>query len=377
MISDRTVDELRSYAGDHPVISLYVGMRPGEVRGLGTRIKDLLDPLREQASEWPRAEAMALRDAIDDLAQNAEGLVGRSGGGVAVFRSAPAGLNESVTLPSRVRDRAIIDRTPYLRPLDTIAEYYRPYCAVVIGRRDASIFRFRMGELEAWEVLRDESVRKSNFGGFGGYEEQRVRAHAEELATRHYRTVAERIRTLKAENGFDLLLIGGPQPHIEGLRDQLAPDVLASIAGTFTVDPNTMTPAIVRDACAEVAGAYEVEREAADVADLFEAHASGQPASIGLPRTLDAVNQRAVQTLLVQAQATIPGARCLACGWLDQITGVCPACGEAMARVPDLLDAMSDAVRNSGGTVRNVLTDTPLSRDQVGARQRFATVVAV
>jgi hypothetical protein len=40
--------------------------------------------------------------------------------------------------------------------------------------------------------------------------------------------------------------------------------------------------------------------------------------------------------------------------------------------VPDLLDAMASAVRKSGGSVQNVITETPLVTYEVGAVLRFA-----
>jgi peptide chain release factor subunit 1 len=51
---------------------------------------------------------------------------------------------------------------------------------------------------------------------------------------------------------------------------------------------------------------------------------------------------------------------------------LCPACGEGMREVPDLLDAMATAVRKSGGSVQNVITETPLMTYEVGAVLRYA-----
>jgi peptide chain release factor subunit 1 len=244
---------------------------------------------------------------------------------------------------------------------------------VVIGRRKASIFRFRMGELETWEEMAEEEVRKQNYGGFSGYEEGKTRNRAEEIAHRHYRDTAQRLRDLDQEEPFDLLLIGGPADHVDGLTEALDASLRSKLAGTFAIDPGTMTPAAVRSQCEELSAAYDRRHEAEVVAGLLDRAGSSPLAAVGVDAVLGAINQRAVAELVVQGVSTTPGRRCSDCGWLVTGNGaLCPACGEGMRAVPDLLDAMASAVRKSGGSVQNVITETPLITHEVGAVLRYA-----
>jgi peptide chain release factor subunit 1 len=365
--------------GDYPVLSVYLGFRPGEPAGVAARLKELLGPIRRETETMDRDAAMSVKADVDAVLDMAERLVPDSGNGLALFRCAGIGFAEQLKLPARVRDRAVLDTTAYTRPLTAIREYFRRFCAVVIERRRASIFQFYLGELTTWEEMWEEEVRKANFGGFAGYEEQRVRSRTGEIAARHYRDVAARLVDLSADPGFDLLLIGGPQEHVEGLRSALRPDLSQRLAGTFGIDPNTMTPAIVRDHCHRLAADWDAARERAAVGELMDKVGAGGAATAGVEATLQAVNQRAVHTLYLQAGHAMPGAVCTDCGWLDPdvATAQCPACGEAMRRVPDLLDAMADSVRSAGGTVQNILAETPLTDHQVGADLRFRVNAAV
>jgi peptide subunit release factor 1 (eRF1) len=221
--------------------------------------------------------------------------------------------------------------------------------------------------------MRDEEIRKPNYGGFGGYEERRVRSRADEVVARHYKDVAARLSELeRSEPGFDLLIVGGPDEHVEGLIDAIPPDVVKKLAGRFTVDPGTMTPAIVLEHSRRVATAFEAEEQGVVVRRLIDTAGAGGAAVLGMDETIDAVNQRAIETLLVRAGLTEPGSTCPDCGWVQRVAeGPCAACGASLREVPDVLDAIADAVRASGGNVQHILVPTDLDQHEVGAFVRY------
>lgn len=381
MLSMETVERVRALGGGGgPVVSLYLGLGADldDLRGIAARVKELTGPARRLAASLDRSEARALAADLDALESMGASFSAGRGNGIAVFLSSSQSIDERVPLPLRVRDRLIVDDRPYTRPLETTLDHLYRYCAVVIDRRKASIFRFYAGELESWEEMAEEEIRKSNYGGFSGYEEHRNRNRAEEVVGRFYRDVTSRLQDLHRTEGFDLLLVGGPASHVDGLRDALPADLDSATAGTFSLDPNTMTPAVVAAHCEALASSHDRGLEEALVERLFDTAYSGGLAVIGVDRVVEAANQHAVDTVVIQADQTIPGARCSGCGWLsvDDI-GACPVCSAGMRPVPDVLDAVSDAVRTTGGTVRNVLTATALSEHEVGALLRFPVRVAV
>ena len=97
---------------------------------------------------------------------------------------------------------------------------------------------------------------------------------------------------------------------------------------------------------------------------------------MGVAEVLPAINQRAVDLLVIQGSRTIPGYVCPACGWIIASAGRCAACGAPTRPVPDVLDAMAEAVRASGGHVQHVLTETPLASFEVGALLRYPVKAA-
>ena len=377
MLETAAVDRLRAIQGDgYPILSVYLGLKPGvgTLRALPTRLKDLLAPLADPTADLSRDQRMSLRGDVDSLFDLSTRISQDLGRGVAVFKCSAIGLDEYLSLPGPVRDRAVVDTTPYIRPLDAMLEHYRRFAVVVIERRRASIFRYSMDHLEAWEELSEEEIRKANWGGFAGYEERRVRSRADEVAGRHYRDVAARLYGLWREVGFDLLALGGPQEHVEGLQVALHADLKARLAGTFTIDPGTMTPALVLEQTTEVAEEYE-RRQALDaVGRLLDMAQAGGTAVVGIEETVAPVNRKAVDLLYVQGTGTVAGSACTKCGALatNGAAPLCPRCGGETRAVPDLLDAMAESVRSSGGKVQHVLTDTPLRDFQVGAALRYA-----
>jgi peptide subunit release factor 1 (eRF1) len=376
VLDQAQIDRLRrTETGGYPVLSVYVNLQPGpeSLRNLPARIKDLLAQAEVSSEALPRSQRLSVRGDVHALSRDIGRFGADLGHGVAVFRSSGAGIDEQFALPGPVRDRAIVDGAPYIRPLEAMVEHYQRYCVAVIGRRFGSIFRFSMDQLDTWEEMRDEEIRKANYGGFSGYEEQRVRARADEMAARHYRHVAERLTELRrSDGGFDLLIVGGSDSHVAGLLEALPPDVADLSAGTFVIDPGTMTPATVLDHARRVAGEWEVQEENRLVAGLFDAAASGRMAVLGLEETCGAVNRRSVEVLYVQAERITPGSTCLNCGRVTcDIGSTCPGCGGHLSPIPDVVDRLSESVRATGGRVRHILNPGPLAEVEAGALLRY------
>lgn len=372
-LAEAAVDRIEGLRREgHQILSVYLATPTRPVQGVTPRLKQLLRPLQEQAQRLEREAAQAAAHDIDYVLGIGDRIVASSGKGVAVFVCSGADILERVALPASVRDRAVLDARPLVRPLHAMLEELHRYCAVVLDRRRAEIFEFRFGRLEHWEQMNEEELRKVNFGGFGGYAEHGVRAHGDEVAHRHFRETASRIFDLLREDPFDLLLVGGQSESIDGLLAELHPDLRALLAGTFSIDMHTMTPALVEKHCAEVAAAHDSVDQQTLVSRLIDAAKGGGSGVLGLDWVVDAVNQKAVDLLVIDSHGAPAGGQCVECSWLMTEPGeTCPACSGSTRRVADLLDASAQAVVDSGGRVRHIFTDTPLAESKVGAMLRF------
>lgn len=375
MLSRESVDRLRVFGGDeYPVLSVYLGLRPGygTLAELPTRLKELLANIYNDATDLPRPQRMSLRADVDAVYDSGPRVAADLGRGVAIFRCSGAGLDEYLSLPRPVRDRAIVDTTPYLRPLDAVFETDQRLLAVVPERRTASLFRFHMGQTEELGQITEEEIRKRNWGGFSGYEERRVRSRADGLAARHYRAVAKRIMELWKRGLFDLLVVGGQAGHVDGLVTRLPSELTPALAGAFVVDPRTMTKAIVRDQAERVADEHLREREHASATRVLDLARSGGAAAYGIDWVLDSVNKRAVETLFVQGSRATAGAVCTNCGWIvTEAESSCPSCASPLRPAPDVLDAMAEAVLAASGDVRHLVHETPLVGYEVAAVLRY------
>lgn len=356
------------------MLSVYLGLRPGygTLAELPTRLKELLADIYSDALELPRPQRMSIRADVDAVYDSGPRVAADLGRGVAIFRCSGAGLDEYVSLPRPVRDRAIVDATPYLRPLDAVFETAQRLLVVVPERRKASLFRFHMGQSEELGRITEEEIRKRNWGGFSGYEERRVRSRADGVAARHYRAVAKRITDLARKGSFDILAVGGQTGHVDGLVSQLSPELASTLAGTFVVDPGTMTKAVVKDHAERVAEDHLRERDYASATRVLDLARSGGAAAYGTDWVLDAVNRRAVEILFVQGSRTIPGAVCTNCGRIIAAPeSSCPSCSGPLRPVPDVFDAMAESVLAASGTVRHLLQVTPLVDYEVAALLRY------
>lgn len=374
-LDEAEVDRIEALRVDGlPVLSLFLG-QDGPLRGSTARLKALLKPILDQSSALPRQAGRSVAADVERILGVGERLTGDGGRSVAVFACSEADLFERIYLPAPVRDRAVLDDRPQVRPLRAMLSELHRYCAVVLDRRRAEIFEFRFGRLEHWEQMNPEVVRKSNYGGFAGYDEMKVRGHGDEVAHRHFRDTAGRLTQLRSEEPFDLLLVGGQSESVDGLVAELRPDIRPLLAGTFSIDMRTMTPALVGAQCAELAAAHDLVEQGELVTGLVDAAKGGGSAVLGFEWVIDAVNQKAVNLLVIDTGESVEGWDCGACGWLavEQMS-VCPACASPMRPAPDLLDAASHAVEASGGKIRHVFVDTALADSHVGALLRFPVV---
>ena len=374
MFDGAVIERLQAYEGrGAPVLSVYLGTRrsQGDAASIGSRLRDLLATVRDHARGVERTESRSLERAIEIVRGHEDRMLREREAGIAVFASAD-GLDEYQSLPAPFRDRAVVANHPYRRPLDAMLGEMRRYCTVVLDRREAHLMRFFMRQLESTEVLSEEELRKANFGGFSGYDERRVRSHADEVASRHYRGTAGRLFELLKEGAFELLLIGGQHENVDGLRRELRPELAAILAGTFTLDTHTMTPAITREACEPLVEEHDRALQRKLVDSIIDTAKGGGLAVLGLTAVLAAANEKAIEVVAVDTRSSIPGWECTACARLQlESSSGCPACGGELKAVPDLIDEIVRAVMASSGSVRHILASTQLAQYQLGAMLRF------
>jgi peptide chain release factor subunit 1 len=375
MAPAETIDRLiRFDAGGLPVVSLYVGVPEdaGARRSVGSQISSLLHAIRPLAEDKSieHEARMSLRADIERL-ENPDEHARWPPGTVAVFACHGAGLFETVSLPRQIRERAVVDATPWLRPMLAVLDEYHRACVTVLDRKSARFWELYLGELRELDGLRDETLRKPDYAGWGGFEEHGTHHRAEELEKSHYRRVAGFLDRLFRTERPEVLVIGGHREEVPRFIGFLSRDLRRRVAATFAIDPHTATPADIRRSAQEVVDAYEREEERRWVAEAFEKARSGGLGALGLDSCLWAGSVGAVRALLIQDGVIAAGVVCDQSHWLGTEGAACPVCGRPTRPTPDVIDELAEAVIERDGAVEHVLAETELKEHLVAAELRF------
>jgi peptide chain release factor subunit 1 len=287
--------------------------------------------------------------------------------GVALFSCSGAGRWEEVTVPRPLPDRAVLDDQPYLLPLEALVETYETFCTVLVDREKARIFPARMGRMrEETDVLDDVPGRHDQ----GGWSQARYQRHIEDHVDRHLGHVAgELLRFFKRE-GFDHLILGGPDevlPEFERhLHDYLKRRIVARVNM-----PMTATMAEVLQRSLEIEEEREARQEREVVERLTAEAAAGRQAVIGIEPVLAALNEARVETLVVPFGASGPGVRCSSCGWLGTSGQPCPVCGNRTEPAADIVESAVAKALRQRSRVETLSDGNGEQPTDVGALLRF------
>jgi peptide chain release factor subunit 1 len=372
MITKADVQKLRAVRAPGPsVLSVYVWVPvdPPALRGLPARADELLAEAAAgmDGQRTVRARAGERQTVHRLLEVHARQWLGHT---AAIFAAGDVGLAEAYPLPCRLPDRAVLAVRPHVRPLLVARQRCPAYYAAVVDQQHAWIFRIADTRIDTVLQSAAPGVRSTGFGGWYGLESHRINERVMQLARHHYHDTAASLRQALQASGPQPVVLGGHQDAIPAFLDVLTSDVRDRFIGSFVVDPHTMTPARVRELAAPVVADWVSQREQQAVAEIL-AEPPGGLTAVGLNPCLTAVNDRAVQTLIVPVGGLIPGYACALCGALASTPTGCPHGAAAAHPVPDLLEEMAVATLDDGGQV-DAVRDPPAG---VAARLRFPLAV--
>lgn len=357
MISRPDVEKLLSVHAEQPlVLSLYVRVPrdPAQLRALPARADDLLAVAARSGSG--NAEPSGAGQPERELARGILQADDRNwmGHTVAIFACGELGLAEAIPLPVQLPERAVVARRPHVRPLLLAIQRLPGYRVVVADRRHAWLFNIA-GEDIRIAVLPDADTERSHgFGGWYGLESYGVNNRIADLSRQHYKATAALLDRAVKTDGPEPLVIGGHQDTIRQLLAVLPEESQHSFAGSFVVDPHTLTPVKVRDLAGRLIADW-LEAADASLAEQVRSQPPGALAATGLDACLSAAGQHAIRLLLVPEDELAPGFSCQRCGALSISGG--DRCqhgpGESLP-VPDLFEELAVATLADGGQVRTL-----------------------
>jgi hypothetical protein len=369
LLGTETIDRIAHFdSGGLPIVSTYLTVPPGPDAHAAARTKadSLLHEIRGLGEERSLGH-----DARLSLRRDIERLAGAIANAtitpdtLAFFSCSGAGLFEVVRLPRAVRDRIVVDATPWIRPMLAVVGDYQRCCAVVVDKRVARAWELYLGQMRDAGLGAELRAPRSSDSN-----ERRDSNRAEELEKRHFRQVAEVLERLQRANRYDLLAVGGHDselPHFLGL---LSDSLRERVAGTFSVDDDAIAPAAVRAQGEAILDRYELDRQRRSVSEVLATEAAGGQATSGLQACLWAGSIAAIADLYVQDGATEPGVVCEP-HWFAVRGATCPICGRRTRKTPDVLNELVEAAIDTGAAIHHVRAETELVDKLAASSLRF------
>jgi peptide chain release factor subunit 1 len=293
----------------------------------------MVRPVREREDQGGRD---SVRTDLKRIEEYVKGGVDRSRvRGLAVFSCSAHDFWEVVELAVPVPDRLVVNHSPYVRELEAVVAQHERFAVLLVDRQRARLFLFHQGELLDKQEQFDVLPRHDDDGGQMGKDQ--VAGHTAAAAHRHVRHAAAAAFAFHQAQGFDHLVLVGPDEITAELERELHPYLRERIAGRAHL-PVTASDDDIRAAAEEVEAGVERAREAGIVDRLRQAVGSGTGGVAGLDGVLEALVARRVNTLVVSEGFEAPGWRCPNCAWIGIRGRRCPMCEAPMDQVGDVVE---------------------------------------
>ncbi len=366
--------------GKEPVVSFYLNsdLRQSTVEQqkivaknlISERIKELsskdLDP---SVKKLIKADLERVLKFVED-----ELTGGHSYRGLVVFCSGPLDFWQIYRLPRSVKDAAIVDYKPYIRPLTVILDEYHRFAVLLVDREKAQLYEFYMGEIMEHEHVFDEVPGKVRIAGWYGLEERRIERHIEDHVHRHYKRVAEILFRHFKKHHFDYLILGGHEAELPVFENHLHPYLRERIAGRFHVDETYLRKdkPKIKEQVLSIEEQFERNHELKLVEEVLQKARSQDLGVLGLKPTLEALRLGAVHTLLIDDDWTTRGVVCNQCGYLGTEGKNCPICHAALTEKEDIVEEAIELAAQQNAYIEHIYADSPLSQEgHIGALLRF------
>ncbi len=289
--------------------------------------------------------------------------------GLAFFACSADGLFEVVALPTRVHDRLVVNHTPAVGQLESIARHHEPIGVLLADRQRTRVLVFELGELTDRSELLDELPR--DYDDVGERDRGTPDAHVDALARAHLRHAADVAFKVFSDRPFAHLAIGAPDAIAGELESLLHPYLRERLCGRLSV-PVGASLAEVGEAALALEHEVDRRREAELVARLREASASGGKGVVGLAGTLAALNDRRVDVLVVSEGYEEEGWRCADTGSLAAVGPTSPYTGRPMERIDDVVEDAVDLALDTGCRVVSCADNADLDvLGRIGALLRY------
>jgi peptide subunit release factor 1 (eRF1) len=365
--------------GKHRVVTCYLKLEPRD-RSRGKYLIKVKNRVKSALQALPRLGLeRSVADEVQRDLERVQQFLRAPGNlpstqGVAIFACEGIELFETVPLPVVYRSRLAIDGTPLIRELASIEDEFGRLVTVVLDRTGARFFEVTAYDTRELPGLRADSTRGKRFhgdqDGSGGWGEHTYNNRIRQEKQRHYEAIARELFAIDRRHPAHGIVLAGPGPEAGAVEPFLHSYLVERLIGTARLNPKDASPAAVHATTLAVREGYERASERVLVHEMLEGIGTGWGLN-GLTPTLRALSRGQVRSLLVNADAGVPGFRCGDSGRLALTERECRGEGEPIAVLDVVDDAIEEALRQ--GVDVNVVYE-PEARDAIdslGALLRF------
>ncbi len=340
----------RIQPGNHRIVSCYLKLEPRD-RARSKYLVKLKNRVRQVEQALPRLglDREIADEVARDLGRIQEYLRDPAAlpptQGIAIFACEGLDLFEAVPLPAVYRSRLGIDARPLVRELASVEDEFGRLLTVVVDRTSARFFEVTAYETRELPGLRSDSTRGSRFRGDQngpGWGEHTYNNRIREEKQRHLEAVARQLFALDRAHPAHGIILAGTGTEASAVQPFLHAYLTERLMGSVKLNPKDVSPAAVHQATLAVREAFERATERHVVEDAAERLGEGWAVN-GVAATLGALARGQARSLLVNADAAMPGVRFSETGAL----GLEAKDGRGQGTPVPVLDVIDDAIEEA------------------------------
>jgi peptide subunit release factor 1 (eRF1) len=369
VIAEDVIRSLVGFRGERaPVTTCYLdvdGRRYVRHQDLEHEVNALLHEARGRANG-----DVSVRRDLHRIEELVKGGIDRSRTrGLAIFACSAHDLWEVIALPVPVQNRVVINHMPAVGQLEAVLEESTALGVLLADKQRARMLVFELGDLVDHSELFDELPR--DYDTRGDRDQGDVAHHLDALKHQHLRHAADVALAVFQSAAFHHLVVAGPDEITTELESLLHPYLRDRLFGRLHVSVSAGLDEI-RSAAVEVEHKIERQKEAAVVARLREAVATGRRGVAGLGPVLAALGEHRAERMLVSQGYREAGWRCSPCGALALVGRTCGRCGAEMEALDDVVEEAIDEALSQSCRVEICVGNADLDvLGRVGALLRY------
>lgn len=254
--------------------------------------------------------------------------------GLGIFCCSAAGIFETIGVSAPVGPCVYVDRTAQLGPL-LAATPAEAWCVLLVNRCAGRIFRGNRDRLEEIASVTDDVHGQHDRDGWS---QARYERSVENEAMGHVQRTCDRLFDAFEQRPFGKLLVGCSDELRTEVEGRLHPYLRERLVDHFEGEVEHTNHAEVSERVRPLIEMHERRAEATIIERLGEQLGRQERSVAGLTAVLEALNQKAVEILLMAPGFEASGAVCPKCEWIDTNGRLCPVEGTTLERVNNVIE---------------------------------------